>query len=454
MQEQVFDVATFINKQRFGRVQLTVVLLCAAIMLVDGYDVFVMGFVLQPVAQSFGVSPADVTPVFVVQSIGLALGSFIVSPLADWLGRRMLLLASAVLLGVFTLALTQATTVGQLVAVRFVAGLFYGSLIPNAVAITIEFAPERLRASMVNWMFIGYTAGAASGGAVAAFLVVRFGWQSAFWVGGALPLAIAAVLYFALPESIRFCVLRDDRDPLIADLLRRIDPSLKLAGNARFMLDEPSGGMPVIALFEENRALVTLMIWLAYFMNILVITVLGAFLPTFLRIFGGLSLEHAAFVTSFYSISGIAAMLLYGRLIDMFGAARVITLTSVAAAVAVASLGLIDLQSPSLYVAAFFVGAGVIAGQGGLHALSSMTYPTSMRATGVGWAVGAGRVGGMVGPWFGVAALSGHWGAFPSFLAAGSPMLVVALAAFLIGIVSAGSRPRLAEEKRSTWRPG
>ena len=92
MQEQVFDVATFINKQRFGRVQLTVVLLCAAIMLVDGYDVFVMGFVLQPVAQSFGVSPADVTPVFVVQSIGLALGSFIVSPLADWLGRRMLCL--------------------------------------------------------------------------------------------------------------------------------------------------------------------------------------------------------------------------------------------------------------------------------------------------------------------------------------------------------------------------
>jgi AAHS family 4-hydroxybenzoate transporter-like MFS transporter len=147
-------------------------------------------------------------------------------------------------------------------------------------------------------------------------------------------------------------------------------------------------------------------------------------------------------------------MLLYGRLIDMFGAARVITLTSVAAAVAVASLGLIDLQSPSLYVAAFFVGAGVIAGQGGLHALSSMTYPTRMRATGVGWAVGAGRVGGMVGPWFGVAALSGHWGAFPSFLAAGSPMLVVALAAFLIGIVSAGSKPRLAEEKRSTWRPG
>src|SRR5260221_2968040 len=157
-------------------------------------------------------------------------------------------------------------------------------------------------------------------------------------------------------------------------------------------------------------------------MNILVITVLGAFLPNFLRNYGALSLEHAAGVTSFYSISGIAAMLVYGRLIDLYGASKVITLTSIVAAAAVASLGLIDLQSPWLYVATFFVGAGVIAGQGGLHALSSMTYPTRMRATGVGWAVGAGRVGGILGPLLAGAALAGHWKPLQPFISAGLPM--------------------------------
>jgi AAHS family 4-hydroxybenzoate transporter-like MFS transporter len=250
-----------------------------------------------------------------------------------------------------------------------------------------------------------------------------------------------------LPESIRFLALRDERDPQIGGVLQRMDPSLALSGGERFVLDEPaSNTMPVIALFRDGRVTITLLIWLAYFMNILVITVLGAFLPTFLRIFGALSLEHAAAVTSFYSISGIAAMLIYGRLIDLFGATRVITATSIVAAAAVASLGVIDLNSQWLYAATFFVGAGVIAGQGGLHALSSMTYPTRMRATGVGWAVAAGRVGGMLGPLLGGAALSGHWEALPSFVVAGAPMLLVAFATFLIGLLLAPAKPRLAAE--------
>ncbi|HEY6258059.1 MAG TPA: MFS transporter [Xanthobacteraceae bacterium] len=450
MPDKVFDVGAFINRQRLGSAQLMVMLLCAAIMMVDGYDVFVMGFVLLPVAGSFGVAPAAIAPVFLVQSFGLALGSFVVSPLADILGRRRLLLASTVLFGIFTLATTQASDVNALFALRFVAGLFYGSLIPNAVAITVEYAPERLRATMVNWMFIGYTAGAASGGAVAAFLVGRYGWQSAFWVGGLLPLGFAVLLYFALPESLRFCVLKDPRDPRIPGLLRRIDRALELTGTEHFVLGErEQGDLPMVELFTDGRGPITLLIWLAYFMNILVITVLGAFLPTFLRIFGALSLEHAAAVTSFYSISGIAAMLVYGRLIDLYGAPGVITITSILAAAAVVSLGLIDLQSPWLYAVTFFVGAGVIAGQGGLHALSSMTYPTRMRATGVGWAVSAGRIGGMVGPVLGIAAFAGHWTALPSFLMAGLPMLAVAVATFLIGLVPVPTdkpKPRLADD--------
>ena len=253
MTDTTFDVGKFINNRGIGPLQFMVMLLCAAIMTVDGYDVFVMGFLLQPIAQSFGVPPAAITSVFVVQSLGLALGSWIVSPLADRFGRRRLLLASAVLLGLLTLAATQAGSVRELVGLRFAAGLFYGSLIPNAIALTVEYAPERLRATMVNWMFIGYTAGAASGGAVAALLVAHYGWPSAFWVGGLAPLGIAAVLYWALPESIRFCVQRDARDPRIPALLRRIDPSLALTGVERFVLDEPStSGTPVTALFRVS----------------------------------------------------------------------------------------------------------------------------------------------------------------------------------------------------------
>src|SRR5258708_13010301 len=109
MQDE-FDVGKFIDSRRIGAAQFMVMLLCAAIMTVDGYDVFVRGFVLQPIAQSFGVPPAAITSVFVVQSIGLALGTWGVSPLADRYGRRRLLLASAVLFGILTLAAPQAAS--------------------------------------------------------------------------------------------------------------------------------------------------------------------------------------------------------------------------------------------------------------------------------------------------------------------------------------------------------
>jgi AAHS family 4-hydroxybenzoate transporter-like MFS transporter len=430
-----FNVGDFIAAQRMGPVQIRVLLLCAMIMLADGYDVFVMGFVLPAVSHDFGVPPAQVAPVFVAQAVGLGLGNYVLSPIADWIGRRGMLLASAGLFGVITLATTQAGSVNEILGLRFLAGVFFASLVPNAITLTTEIAPHRLRATMVTWMFIGYTGGAAAGGAVAAFLVSRFGWQAAFWVGGLVPLAMLPILAAFLPESLRFRVLRDPRDPRIAAQLQRMDPALRLTGAERFVLDEPASvGFPVAALFRDGRALSTAMLWLGYFMNLMVITILGAFLPTFLRLFGGLSLQRAAGLTSFYSISGIIMMLVYGRLLDRFGASRVLAWTDVAAFASVTALGLIDLTTSWIYLAIFCVGASVVGAQGGLNALGSILYPTSMRATGVGWAFGAGRVGSMVGPMVGGAVLGSHFGAFPAFLAAAVPMLFAAFGMFCIGL--------------------
>lgn len=441
MPETVFNVSEFINRQRIGRMQITVMLLCALIMVADGYDAFVVGFILRPLAQAFGVSPAAIVPVFALQSVGIAIGASCAGLLADRFGRRRLLLTAAVLLGLLTLATTQASSVGEIIWLRFVAGIFFGAILPNAVAITVEFAPERLRATMVNWMFIGYVGGVAAGGGVTALFVTQYGWQAAFWVGGLVPLAISVLLYFFLPESIRFCALRDGRDPRIARVLRRMAPALNLTGSERFVLDEENvAGLPLVALFRDGRASQTILIWVAYFMNILVISLLGAFLPIFLHNFGGLSLERAAAVTSFYSICGLTAMLVYGRLIDLFGGPLVITITSILACIAVAALGVIDLASGWVYFAMVFVGAGVVAAQAGLHALCSMIYPTRMRATGLGWAMGLGRVGGMAGPLLGGMALAGHWGALPSFLTGALPMLIVGAATALIGVVQSPAK--------------
>jgi AAHS family 4-hydroxybenzoate transporter-like MFS transporter len=434
MQENTFDVGKFIDDQRIGPTQLVVLALCALVMICDGYDVFVMGFVLQPIAADFRVSPAAITPVFVIQNLGLALGTVLIGPFADRFGRRWIMVGSAAAFGLLTLALTRASSVNELIALRFVAGLFFGSLIPNAIAITMEFAPARFRATLVTWMFIGYVAGAGSGGAVAVYFVKNYGWQSAFWVGGLAPVVAAVMLFLFLPESIRYRVLKDGRDRRVPGVLRRMDPSLRLTGDERFVLNEPkTSGSPISALFRDGRMLMTVLLWLGYFMNLMVISILGAFLPTFLSNFGELSREHAAAVASFYSLSGIVALLVYGRLIDAFGPAKILALTYLAATVAIGALAIIDLKSFWIYVVIFGVGASVISAQTGLNALGAMVYPTRMRATGVGWAFGAGRIGGMVGPIFGGAALAGKWGALPTFTGIALPMLVACLAMFWVG---------------------
>ena len=441
MQGKTFDVGKFIDDQRIGATQLLVLVLCAVVMICDGYDVFVMGFVLQPIAADFKVSPAAITPVFVIQNLGLALGTVLIGPFADRFGRRWIMIGSAASFGLLTLAVTRASSVDELIALRFVAGLCFGCLIPNAIAITSEFAPARFRATLVTWMFIGYVAGAGSGGVVAVFLVKNYGWQSAFWVGGLAPISVAVLLLFFLPESIRYRVLKHGGDRRILDVLRRMDASLELTGDERLVLNEPKvTGSPISALFQDGRMWTTVLLWLGFFMNLMVISILGAFLPTFLYNFGELSREHAAAIASFYSLSGIVALFFYGRLIDAFGPARILMLTYLAATIAICALGVIDLKSFWIYVAVFSIGASVIAAQVGLNALGAMVYPTRMRATGVGWAFGAGRVGGMIGPVFGGMALAGKWGALPTFMGIALPMLIACLAMFLVG--SSFSSPR------------
>src|ERR1700692_1054967 len=206
------DVAGFIDQQPVGGFQIKLLLACAAVLFLDGFDTTSIGFVAPALAKEWGLTKGALGPVFSAGLFGLMIGALIFGPVADRIGRKNIIVLSTAAFGIGTLITIFAQDVYWLIAIRFLTGLGLGGAMPNAIALTSEFSPQRRRGTMVMAMFCGFSVGAALGGLLAAALIPMFGWRSVFVIGGVAPLIYAPFLASWLPESIRFLALtgRDD----------------------------------------------------------------------------------------------------------------------------------------------------------------------------------------------------------------------------------------------------
>jgi len=424
-------VSELTDGQPLSRLQLSAMFIYVLVGVADGFDLQAIGFLAPAIAETLHSDVRTFGPVFAASLAGLMVGTLAMSLAGDRWGRKRILVVANLALGVFTLATTFVETLPQLTVIRFLTGFALGSTAPNLFAMITELAPKRLERTVACVLSAALPLGVVMAGAVGSLILPLWGWKSVFWVGGVFPILLAAVIAFGLPESMMFLAARGGDQRQILRTVRRFWPSLTLSPSVSFVAALKTSRLPVSQLFLEGRVIVTAMLWLTFAMNLMIIYFIVSWLPTILR---GTPLPPNAgiiAITSF-GIAGVIGSIVQGLLITKFAAHRVMVLQF--GMYVVLALLFPYLAQSVLLVAAFSfaIGLAIQGVQAGLNAFAAGFYPTPIRSTGVGWALGIGRFGSVVGPLVGGLGLAAGWLPAQIFMVSIGPALLAMIAVTMI----------------------
>jgi len=427
MQSDTINVDQIVEQSRFGSFQWRLLLLCGLCLIIDGFDIQAMGYVAPAIISDWHISKASLGPVFGAGLFGMLLGSLVLTPVGDRYGRRPVLILSTLFFALCMLLTTRVQTIDQLLVLRFITGFGLGSIMPNAMALVGEFSPSSSRVTRMMLVSCGFTVGAAVGGFVSAALIPSFGWRAVFLVGGLVPAVLGVAMLFWLPESVLFLVLRKRPLQQVARWLRKIEPGLRIDEHSVVEVkDSKNDGMPVAELFRGGRAGVTLLLWLISFMNLINLYFLSNWLPTLIRD-AGYSTGTAVLIGTSLQVGGIIGTLTLGGFINRFGFTRMLGACFVVACVFIALIGHVATLPVLLFICVVVAGFCVVGGQPAVNALAGTYYPTALRSTGIGWALGIGRIGSVLGPVIGGQLIAMQWANSSLFVAAAVPAIVSAL---------------------------
>ncbi|MHB0763737.1 MFS transporter [Stutzerimonas sp. NM35] len=425
------DVHDVIDSARFSQFHWLVMCLCALLLIFDGYDLFIYGVVLPVIMQEWRLTPLQAGALGSYALFGMMFGALIFGTLADRIGRKKGIAICFVLFSAATVLNGFASTPTEFGIFRFLAGLGCGGLMPNVVALMNEYAPKRLRSTLVAIMFSGYSLGGMFSAGLGIYMLPRFGWEAMFFAA-AVPLLLLPLILWKLPESVGFLVRQGRTDEARA-LLQKIQPKQTFTPDDVLELTESKGkSASVIELFRDGRLLGTLSIWVAFFCCLLMVYALGSWLPK-LMANAGYSLGSSLSFLLALNFGGMFGAILGGWLGDRFNLAKVVVAFF---AVSVVSISLLGFKTPMpvLYSLITIAGATVIGTQILLYACAAQFYGLSIRSTGLGWASGIGRNGAIVGPLLGGALLGINLPLQLNFIAFAIPGVIAALAMTLFVI--------------------
>jgi MFS transporter, AAHS family, 4-hydroxybenzoate transporter len=423
----VVNITDLIDSSRVGSFQIRVFVLCGLVALLDGVDTQSIGVAAPFIGEALHIPMASFGQIFSAALFGAMLGALTFGPLADRFGRKTMLIIATLVFAAFTLATPYSDSFAVLLACRFLAGIGLGGATPCFIALTSEYTPARIRATVVTAQWAAFPLGGMLGGLLNSYVIAALGWRALFYIGGVAPLVVSILLIWLLPESLRFLLARRAHDTArIGRITTALYGKALPAGVRITSNEEKLPGLSVKHLFMENRAATTLLLWVPFLIGFGALAVVTLWTPALLRQHG-IAASSTALVVAFNGLGAVIGQGSAGRLLERFGLALVLVPAFVLGAACTAALGY---ATTSVAWSATFVGlVGLFLGIGtaGAIALAATVYPTAIRSTGVGWAMGMGRFGQTLLPLANGIMLGWGWGNDGMLSAIGASALIAAL---------------------------
>lgn len=426
---QTADVNQMVLNARFNGFHLWILSLCTFLIMCDGYDLFMYGTIVPSLMNEWHVSPIVVGTLNSYTLIGMMMGALTFSPVADKVGRKHIIGLSAIVFCTFTGLAGFASGPVMFGVLRFLAGIGLGGIMPNAVALVTEYSPRALRSTLVAFMFCGHPLGGVVAALVGMAVVPQVGWRAMLWIG-ALPLLVIPLFYIVVPESLAFLVQKGRHASVEQVVYKLTRGRVSVQSHEYVLTEEARRGFPVRKLFQDGRAFSTIMFWISFFMCLLTMYGLTTWLPQ-LMAKAGFPLGPSLASLFALNLGAIAGGILGGRLADRYGAKRVIVISFF---IGFVSIFLMAFKPPMflLYLLLCVAGGTTIGTQVTSNAYVSQFYPQEMRSTGIGWSLGIGRLGGILGPTIGGLLVAKNLPLLVNFFAFALPSLVSALAMMLV----------------------
>jgi AAHS family 4-hydroxybenzoate transporter-like MFS transporter len=432
----VISVSKVIDEAKLGNYHFQVVAFGAIMMMLDGYDLSAMGLAVPAIAEAWAIEPSSFRWALSASLMGVGVGSLLAGLCGDRWGRRATLTGMFGFGAMACLGTVFATNVNELVFWRFLVGIGMGGAIPNIIALVSELMPAKRRPLMIVLVYSGAAVGGGLGSLLASVIVPLYGWQSVFMVGGILPLVVALFVFKALPESPAFLIANGRRDPQASATILRLRPDFPKDQTERLsFVDSGLGLRPGVgALFGKNLGIATLLFWTLFICTQAMVFFIQSWYPTLLTR-NGYDIETALQIFSLWDFGALTGGIVVAGLASHFKLEKLLSFAYLLAAVCLGMLSL-DIQNTTVtQILTFATGFSVVGASFCMGALAAGFYPSEIRATGVGWGLGVGRVGSISSPLIGGAVLAAGWTNSEIFTTAMLPALIASISVFALSLL-------------------